>query len=133
MKKQYRLRTPEEIREYEQRRHESFMKTNPGYIQFHTAIDKIASILADGKDHTSDELREVMMSCGYTKSGAKQRLGAVIKALDETEVGVCRGLKLGVYRYVYVDHDENDDPIRYTIYRKASYNDFVDWTMYGYR
>ena len=140
MEWQYHERTPEEIRKDDQRLHEIFMKTNPGYIQFHTAIDKIASLLADGKDHTANELQEVMVSCGYTEKGAKRRLGAVIKAIDGTELGVCYGLELGVYRDVYVDYDdEYGDPIKHTIiYRKASYYDFVDWDLwefcqYGHR
>ena len=123
MEKQYRVRTLEEIREDDQRLHEIFMKTNPSYIQFHTAIDKIASLLADGENHTPDELQEIMVSCGYTEKGAKRRLGAVIKAID--------GSKFDVYHYTYVNYDEYGDPIRHEVYRKAVYSDYVDWTIYG--
>ena len=125
MEQQYRVRTLGEIREDDQRLHEIFMKTNPGYIQFHTAIDKIASLLEDWKNHTPDELQEVMVSCGYTEKGAKRRLGAVIKAIERS--------KFGVHHYTYVDYDgEYEDPIRHEIYRKAVYGDYVDWTMYNY-
>jgi len=118
MEKQYRLKTPEEIREDDQRRHEIFMKTNPTYIQFHTAIDKVASILADGNGHTADELQEVMVSCGYTEKGAKHRLSAVINAIDEPG--------FDIYRFTIINYDEYGEPIRRTMYRKAAHGDYMN-------